>query len=89
MSEQKQVQVTLDELILKQEDVQQFYVLAEELPHKYAKQVLGLLEGKIKEQLEAKVKKLQDEYQAELQKLELEKKIAETEVTTLQAVHGE
>lgn len=73
----QQVKVTLEELILTQKDVEQFYILAEDMPHKYAKQMLGLLESKVKEQLEAKVAKLQAEYNEK--QLELAKTRGEVE----------
>lgn len=71
MSDQKQVQVTLEELVLKQADLEQFYAIAGETLHKYAVPFIAFIESKIKEQLEAKVAKLQKEYQEELAKANL------------------
>lgn len=89
MSDQKQIQVTLEKLELTQEDVQHFYQMAEDMPHRYAKQVLGLLEDKIKTQLEAKVKALQAEYEEKLKETQLEHAEAKGELKALQAIHGE
>lgn len=80
MSDQKQVQVTLEELVLKQSDVEQFYALADEIPHKYAKPLLSIIEGKIKEQLEAKVAKLKAEYETEQAKLKAGQEVTELAV---------
>lgn len=69
MSEQKQVKVTLEELILTQADIAELYQMAEDFPHKVSKLALGWIETKIKAQLQAKVDKLQAEYNAEAAKL--------------------
>ena len=68
MQEQnKQVQVTLEKLTLNQSDVNQIYLIADEMPHKYARQIIGFIEDKVKEQLQAKVDELQAQYQKELE----------------------
>jgi hypothetical protein len=72
--------------VLTKTDVDQLFLIAEEMPHKWAKQVLGFIEGKITDQLKAKVEKLQKEYQEKLQQAQLEKAEVEGELKTLKAV---